>query len=106
MIVLISDLSSIASIGSAVALAIFALVSIGHLRIREQTGANLWILLLAIGTAGITLLTFIFTTLINEPVAIAALVAIVAISVTLDLVWSRRRPPRRDPAMIRIASPD
>ena len=36
VIVLVSDLSSIASIGSAVALGIFALVSIGHLRIRDR----------------------------------------------------------------------
>jgi hypothetical protein len=90
--VLISDLSSIASIGSAVALGIFVVISSGHLRIRNQTGANVWILLLAIGTAAVALITFVFTTLINEPATIAALVAIVVISAILDVVWARRRP--------------
>jgi amino acid transporter len=90
-IVLVSDLSSIASIGSAVALGIFALVSIGHLRIRLQTAANLWILLLAVGAATVTLVTFIFTSLIQEPTAIVALVAIVVISAVLDVSWARQR---------------
>jgi hypothetical protein len=41
-------LTAIASIGSAVALVVFALVSAGHLRVRHETGANLLILLLGI----------------------------------------------------------
>jgi amino acid transporter len=98
IIVLISDLSSIASIGSAVALGIFALVSIGHLRIRAQTGANLWILLLAIGTATVTLITFIFTSLIQEPASIAALIGIVLLSAALDAIWARRKPRGTAPA--------
>src|SRR6185503_17324045 len=64
------DLSAIASIGSAVALMIFGLVSIGHLRVRQETGANLGILVLAIATTVISLVTFIFTTLIEEPASI------------------------------------
>ena len=67
LLVVLFDLSSVASIGSAVALGIFALVTIGHLRIRRDTGANLSLLLLGLVTTGITLLTFVFTTLINEP---------------------------------------
>ena len=41
------DLNAIASIGSAVALIVFALVTLGHLRIRRDTGANLVVLLIA-----------------------------------------------------------
>ncbi|HKO33915.1 MAG TPA: APC family permease [Candidatus Limnocylindria bacterium] len=85
------DLSAIASIGSAVALAVFTLVSIGHLRIRSETGANLW-LLLAIGTAGISLLVFVFTTLIQEQASILALIVILLMSIGLDQWWSRTRP--------------
>src|SRR6185369_16170952 len=84
------DLSSIASIGSAVALTIFGLVTAGHLRIRSQTGARLSILVLALATTGVTLFTFVFTTLIQEPASIVTLVAIVVISVALDLGWSGR----------------
>ncbi|HEX6474049.1 MAG TPA: APC family permease [Candidatus Limnocylindria bacterium] len=101
------DLSAIASIGSAVALMVFTLVSIGHLRIRAETGANLWLLLLAIGTAGVSLLVFVFTTLIQEPASIVALVVIVLLSIAMDLWWSGRRgpisggaaqPPAQEPA--------
>lgn len=91
------DLSAIASIGSAVALAVFTLVSIGHLRIRSDTGANLWLLLLAIGTAGTSLLVFVFTTLIQEPASIVALIVILLLSIGLDLWWSSRRRGTADP---------
>ncbi len=91
------DLSAIASIGSAVALMVFTLVSIGHLRIRSDTGANLWLLLLAIGTAGISLLVFVFTTLIQEPASIVALIVILLLSIGLDLWWSSRKRGTADP---------
>ncbi len=91
------DLSAIASIGSAVALMVFTLVSIGHLRIRSDTGANLWLLLLAIGTAGLSLLVFVFTTLIQEPASIVALIVILVLSIGLDLWWSSRRRGTADP---------
>jgi amino acid transporter len=86
------DLSAIASIGSAVALAIFCLVTIGHLRIRSDTGARLSILLIALATAAIALLTFVVTTLVQEPASIATLVAILVISIVLDLAFSRPKP--------------
>jgi amino acid transporter len=86
------DLSAIASIGSAVALLIFCMVTIGHVRIRADTGANLLVLLLALATAGISLLVFVFTTLINEPASIVTLLLILALSVLLDFMWSWRRP--------------
>ena len=91
VMVVFFDLSSIASIGSAVALMIFALVTAGHLRIRSQTGARLSLLVLALATTGITLLTFIFTTLIQEPSSIVTLLAILAASVALDVGWARVR---------------
>ena len=77
VMVVVFDLSAIASIGSTVALAIFALVTAGHLRVRSMTGARLSILLLALATTVITLLTFVFTTLLNEPASVATLIGIV-----------------------------
>jgi amino acid transporter len=87
------DLSSVASIGSAVALTIFAMVTVGHLRVRAETGARLSILVLALLTTGITLLTFVFTTLIHEPASIATLIGILVVSIALDLFTARRRTP-------------
>jgi amino acid transporter len=88
------DLSSIASIGSAVALVIFGLATLGHVRIRAQTGAHLGILLLALLTTGGTLLTFVFTTLINEPASLLTLGAILLVSIALDLGWARAKAQR------------
>jgi amino acid transporter len=85
------DLDAIASIGSAVALVVFALVSSGHLRVRSETGAQAWILLLGVATTVIVLVTFAFTTLVDEPATALALVAILVLSIVLDLWWKRRR---------------
>lgn len=91
VLVVFFDLSAIASIGSAVALLIFTVVSLGHLRIRTATGANVALLWAAVLTAGITLVTFVLTTLIHEPASIVTLLAILAASVGLDVAWSARR---------------
>ena len=84
------DLSSIASIGSAIALVVFTLVTAGHLRVRHETGANTVMLGLGIVTTVVVLLAFTFTTLVEEPATAVTLVAILALSIALDLGWKRR----------------
>jgi amino acid transporter len=86
------DLSSIASIGSAIALVVFTLVTAGHLRVRHETGASTVMLGLGIATTVVVLLAFTFTTLVEEPATAVTLVAILALSVALDLAWKRRAP--------------
>jgi len=88
------DLSAIASIGSAVALMVFLFVTAAHFRVRDETGANVIVLVLAVATTGITLVTFIFTTLIHEPASLITLAAILVGSVVLDQLWSRARDRR------------
>jgi hypothetical protein len=88
------DLSAIASIGSAVALLIFTLVTIAHLRIRRDTGALLIPLFLGLLTAGVTLVVFITTTLVDDRAASVALVVILLLSVGLDLWWTWARGRR------------
>lgn len=88
------DLTAIASIGSAVALIVFSTVTIGHFRLYRETGASVIVLVIAlIATLG-TLFVFSVTTLVNEPATALALVAIVALSVVIDLVWKRGRDAR------------
>jgi amino acid transporter len=82
-------LDSIASIGSCVALMIFTMITFAHIRVRNETGANLAMLILAIAAAGAVLVTFVFTTLVNEPASLVALVVILALSIFLDLGWKR-----------------
>jgi amino acid transporter len=90
------DLNAIASIGSAVALIVFALVTLGHLRIRRDTGANLWVLLIADLTTVVVLVSFTVTTLVDEPGTLIALFVILALSVALDLIWKSRQPDRAE----------
>jgi amino acid transporter len=91
------DLSSIASIGSAIALLVFTMVSVGHLRVRKDTGASLIVLLIAIASTAVVLVTFAFTTLVDEPATAVALAAIVVLSIVVDVLWKRTRS-RREPA--------
>jgi amino acid transporter len=85
------DLGAIASIGSAVALLIFSLVTLGHVRVRRETGARLVPLLIGVLTTSVTLVVFITTTLVEELPAMITLGAILALSVGAELWWSRAR---------------
>ena len=85
------DLNAIASIGSAIALMVFGLVSVGHLRVRSETGANAAVLLLAVVSTAIVLVTFAFTTLVDEPATAVTIVAILIASVIIDWQWTRTR---------------
>jgi amino acid transporter len=89
-------LDAIASIGSAVALLIFTLITAAHFRVRSETRANVWILAAAIASAGVVLLTFVFTTLIHEPASVVALLVILALGVGLDVGWKRVRAGRQE----------
>jgi amino acid transporter len=88
------DLSSIASLGSAVALVVFALITSGHLRVHRETGAKPWVLVVAVAATLIVLVTFALTTLVDEPGTAVMLVAILVMSILLDLGWKRRRAAR------------
>lgn len=94
------DLNAIASIGSVVALVIFTMVGVGHMRIRAETGASGAILVLGILSAAVVLVMFV-PTLAEEPLTVVALVVILLQSFVLDLLWKRSRaarPPTPAPA--------
>jgi amino acid transporter len=87
-------LDAIASIGSAVALVIFTLITAAHFRVRSETGANPFVLALAIAAAAVVLVTFVFTTLIHEPASIITLLGVFVLSAALDFGWKRVRDNR------------
>jgi amino acid transporter len=95
------SLTAIASIGSAAALLIFFLVTVGHFRVRSETGARVSVLVLGVVTTGLAFLTFVFTTLIGEPASSVTLVVILLLSFSLDFGWKRRR----DAASTKAAKP-
>ena len=84
------DLTAIASLGSAVALVVFTVVTWGHLRIRSETGAQRWVLIVAEVTTLVVLAAFAATTLVDEPGTAVAFVAILVLSVALDRAWKSR----------------
>lgn len=90
MIVLL-DLNSIASLGSAVALLIFSAVTASHFRTYRETGASLAVLIVALVATLGTLIIFVTTTLVNEPKTAAALVVVIVAAIVLDLAWKRAR---------------
>ena len=94
------NLDAIASIGSAVALLIFTLITAAHFRVRGETGASAPVLGLAIAAAGVVLVTFVFTTLIHEPASIVTLLAIVLLGVGLDYGWKRTRASKASQAQV------
>jgi amino acid transporter len=85
------NLDSIASIGSAIALLVFTLVTAAHLRVRHDTGASVLVLLVAITGTVVVLLTFVFTTLVNEPATAVTLGVILVLSVAVDVGWKVQR---------------
>jgi amino acid transporter len=92
------DLTAIASIGSAIALCVFAMIATAHLRVRDETGANAWLLVLAVLSTVIVLATFALTTLVEEPATAVALLAILALSIAADATWKRTRDRGRAPS--------
>jgi amino acid transporter len=96
LMALFLDLTAIASIGSAVALTLFTLVTISHLRVRKTTQASLFILLVALVLTLATLFSFVTTTLVEEPATMFTLLALLVLAVVLDTVWKRIRSRRAD----------
>ena len=59
-----------------------------------KRGENLVVLVFAIAMTVIVLLTFAFTTLVDEPGTAVTLVAILVLSIVLDVGWKRVRDRR------------
>jgi amino acid transporter len=91
------DLGAIASLGSAVALLIFTLVTVAHLRIRRETGASIAVLLVALTSTVVTLTVFLTTTMVDDPATIVALAVILILSMGLELWWTSVRDRKGSP---------
>jgi amino acid transporter len=100
LMALFLDLTAIASIGSAVALTLFTLVTISHVRVRHVTQARLPVLLVALLLTLATLFSFVTTTLVDEPATMYTLLALLVLAVVLDAVWKRIRGPRSTPSSV------
>ena len=81
------DVTAIASIGSAVALAIFVLITIAHLRMTNETKASRAVLYLALIATSLAILLFCWYTLITAPQTFAILVATIILAWVVEAVW-------------------
>lgn len=94
------DLSAIASLGSAIALIIFAIVGIAALRLRHETQSRAWVLVLAVLTTLFVLVVFMVDLVESEPATVVAIVVTAALAAVCDVVWAsvRKRRAAGDPA--------
>jgi len=84
---LLFDVTAIASIGSAVALSIFALMTIAHLRMAKETGASKVMLVLAFITTSLAILLFAWYTWLTSPQTFAILVATIILAWVVEAIW-------------------
>jgi carbon starvation protein CstA len=98
------DLTAIASLGTTIALALFLLLSIAGIRLREETGAHILPMLLAIFAIIVVLVLFIVDTLENEPWTVVAMAASAVLAVALDAIW-KSRSAKQDARGTRTPSP-
>ena len=85
------DVSAIASVGSAVALAIYILVTIAHLRMADETGASRAVLVLALLTAALAIVLFAWNTLQSDPQTFVVLVVTIVLAWVTEAIWARFR---------------
>ena len=89
LVMLCFDLSSIAMMGSAAFLLVYAAVNAGHLRVLKQTGANATIVWLSLITCLVMFAILSVYTYQQQPAALVALVVIAAASFAAE--WAYRR---------------
>ena len=104
LFVTVFDLGALASIGSAVSLAVFVLVGVAAVRLRGTIGARLWVLLAGIVCSVIALVVFARDTFESDPKAFWTMILLPFLALGIDLVWHRRPPPARAPSL--ESSPD
>jgi amino acid transporter len=89
MFVLIFPLSAVASMGSAAFLLIYSAVNIGHMRIREQTGAKAWPVMASALTCLSLFVVLVYHMITTAPTSAIALAVTLAGSFLFESVYRR-----------------
>jgi amino acid transporter len=87
LLAVLFDVTQIASIGSAVALAIFVLITIAHLRMTKETKASRIVLYLTLITTSLAILLFAWYTLITSPKTFVILVVTIILAWVVEAIW-------------------
>lgn len=102
--VLLFPLSAVASMGSAGFLLIYAAVSIGHLRIRTETGAKAWPILASAVTCLALLIVLAYKMATSAPKSLIARGVTLAVSFVFEVAY-RRITGRTFRAILRRSDP-
>ena len=85
------DLGALASIGSAVSLAVFVLVGVAAIRLRQTIGAHLSILLAGVLFSVVVLAFFAVDTYSNDRKAFWTMIILPVLALGFDIAWKRHR---------------
>jgi amino acid transporter len=92
------DLSSVALMGSALFLIIYAGVNFAHLKVNKETNANKYIIWLAIIGCLFSLTVLVYYQILNSPLTIELLIVVVAMAFLTEFIYrkySRRALKKR-----------
>ena len=93
MVLLVTGLSvgALASVGSAVSLAVFVLVAVAAFRLRTELGASPALTATAVGVSGVVLVWFVVDLYVSQRRSFWIMLVLIALAVVVDAAWRRRR---------------
>ena len=93
MVALVTVLSvgALASVGSAVSLAVFLLVAVAAFRLRTELGASPVLTAVAVAVSGFVLVWFVADLYASDRRSFWAMIVLVGLAVVVDEAWTRRR---------------
>lgn len=91
VLAILFDLGAIASLGSAVSLAVFALITVAHLRMVDETKASKPVLYAALVATSVAILLFCWYTAITDPRLFAILLVTVVLAWVFEVMLARSR---------------
>lgn len=83
------NLAQVAALGSLAALLVYVAVGIGHIRLRETTGARLWLLLVAIVATAGTTVVFVVHMVETQPAVLVLGGVVLVVAFLAEIVLRR-----------------
>ncbi len=90
LFVTVLSLGALASVGSAVSLAVFTLVAVAAFRLRREIHASTVMVVVAIAVSVVVLVTFAVDLFVNDRRSFWAMIALVGLALVVDEIWARR----------------
>jgi len=89
LFVLLFPLSAVASMGSAGFLLVYAAVGVGHLRIRQQTGAAAWLIVASVMACLLLFVVLLDHMIIDAPSSAIALGITLVVSILVEVAYRK-----------------